>query len=183
MKLHKFLLLLALPLFFAGCSEFLGENTPANNDIKLTLTSEATLNFEAEGGKGTITYTLTNAAEDDIATAACAADWITNLTAGRSITFDVLANKGEARNTIIAVTYKHKYFEVTVNQAANENPNDEPNDDPEDPEDATFVATHLDGGYYAQYFGSVGYNYYLILTFSKIYFYFIYVNFFPKLRL
>lgn len=164
MKLHKFLLLLALPLFFAGCSEFLGENTPANNDVKLTLTSEATLNFEAEGGKGTITYTLTNAAEDDIATAACAADWITNLTAGRSITFDVLANKGEARNTIIAVTYKHKYFEVTVNQAANENPNDEPNDDPEDPEDATFVATYLDGGYYAQYFGSVGYNYYLILS-------------------
>ena len=160
MKLQKLFLLLALPFFFAGCSEFLGENSPANNDVKLTLTSEATLNFEAEGGKGTITYTLENAAEDDIATAACAADWITNLTAGRTITFDILANKGEARNTIIAVTYKHKYFEVVVYQAANDNPNDDPNDT----ENPTFVATYLDGGYYAQYYGSVGYNYYLVLS-------------------
>lgn len=160
MKLQNLFLLLALPLFFAGCSESLNENSASNNDntkeIELTLTSEATLNFEAEGGKGTITYTLENAAEDDIATAACAADWITNLTAGRTITFDVLANESEARNTIIAVIYKHKYFEVTVNQAANDNPNDT--------ENPTFVATHLDGSYFAQYYGSVGYNYYFILS-------------------
>ena len=64
-----FYLLLALPMMLAACekapvNEPTGPNTPDGPDApvveepKLTLTSEATLEFSEEGGQGVITYTL-----------------------------------------------------------------------------------------------------------------------------
>lgn len=117
MKLRNlFYLLLAMPLFVAGCSEF-GFGEP-KKEVALELTSEATLNFEAEGGQGTIAYNLKNAEAGAVPTATCAAQWVTNVTVGETVTFDVAANEGEARDTKVVVTYKDKYFEVTVNQKA-----------------------------------------------------------------
>ena len=83
----------------------------------LTLTSEATLEFEAEGGNGEITYTLENPAEGVELEATCEADWVTNLTVGEKVTFTVAANEGEARETKVVVAYDEQSFEVAVKQA------------------------------------------------------------------
>ena len=120
MKLRNFFyLLLALPLFFAGCTEF-GNDEPAKKEVNLTLSSEATLTFGAEGGQGTIAYKLENAPEGAAVTVSCGADWVANFTVAEAITFDVAANEGEARNTKVVVSYSDKYFEVAIQQAAYE---------------------------------------------------------------
>lgn len=122
MKLRNFFyLLLALPLLFAGCTEA-PTDEPTKKEVKLELTSEATLTFDAEGGSGAIAFTLENAVEGVNATASCEADWVTDLTVENYVTFNVAKNEGEARSTKIVVAYQEKSFEVAVNQAAYEAP-------------------------------------------------------------
>ena len=121
MKLRNFFyLLLALPLFIAGCTENEAVDQPAKKEVNLTLSSEATLTFEAEGGKGTIAYKLENAPEGEVPTASCDAGWVANIAVAEAVTFDVVANEGAARSTKIVVSYGDKYFEVAVDQAAYE---------------------------------------------------------------
>ena len=118
MKLRNlFYLLLALPLFFAGCTEN-GVDGPNKAEATLNLTSEASLTFKAEGGKGTIAYKLENAVDGIKLSASCDADWVTDLTVGNNITFNVAANEGDARRTKIVVAYQDKSFEVAINQEA-----------------------------------------------------------------
>ena len=82
------------------------------------------MSFEANGGNGIITYTLTNPTEGVELTANCEADWVSNLTVGDNVTFVVAANEGNARETTIAVAYDTLSFNVTVKQAAKvEEPN------------------------------------------------------------
>ena len=121
MKLRNFFyLLLALPLFIAGCVENEAVDQPAKKEVNLTLSSETTLTFGAEGGKGIIAYTLENAPEGAVPTASCDAEWVANITVAEAVTFDVVANEGAARNTKVVVSYEDKYYEVTVDQAAYE---------------------------------------------------------------
>lgn len=121
MKLRNlFYLLLALPLFIAGCTESEDVDKPAPQDVKLELTSEATMSFEAEGGNGEISYTLENIIEGVGLTATCEANWVSDITIGDKITFVVAANEGEARDTKIVVGYSDKSFEVAIQQAAYE---------------------------------------------------------------
>ena len=124
MKLKNlFYLLLALPLAFAACEEAPKEvNKPdepvQTNDPKLTLTSDATMDFAAEGGEGTITYTLENAVEGVELTATCEADWVMNVTVGETVTFTVAENEAEeARESKVVVAYGELSFEVAVKQA------------------------------------------------------------------
>ena len=118
MKLRNlFYLLLALPLFFAGCTEN-GVDEPVAKEVKLELTSEALLTFKAEGGKGTIAYKLENPVEGVKLSATCDADWVTDLTVGENVTFNVAPNEGESRRTKVVVAYEDKSFEVTINQEA-----------------------------------------------------------------
>ena len=140
MKLRNlFYLLLALPLVFAACSDDTTDPTPQPDKEyapELTLTSEATMEFAAEGGEGVITYTakmVEVTREADIDTkpeveAPREAAWIENLTVTDKITFTVAVNEGEARETKIVVTYSDKSFEVAVKQAAKQG------DDPVDEE-------------------------------------------------
>ena len=117
MKLRNFFyLLLALPLFIAGCTEP-GTDEPAKKDVVLTLVSDQTMKFGNEGGNGIIAYKLENAPEGAQVSAACEADWVTNLKVGTNVTFKVDANAGDARETKIVVSYEAKSFEVTVAQA------------------------------------------------------------------
>ena len=121
MKLRNFFyLLLALPLFIAGCTENEAVDQTATKEVNLTLSSETTLTFEAEGGKGTIAYKLENAPEGEVPTASCDAEWVANITVAETVTFDVVANEGAARSTKVVVSYEDKYFEVAVDQAAYE---------------------------------------------------------------
>ncbi len=112
-----FYLLLAMPLAFAACEETPEVKPQPEKEPVLTLTSDATMEFEAQGGEGVITYTLENAKEGVELTVTCTADWVSNLTDGETITFTVEANEAEeAREATIAVAYDAKSFEVTVKQ-------------------------------------------------------------------
>ena len=125
MKLKNlFYLLLVAPLAFAACEETpepepQPQPQPEVNEPKLTLTSDATMDFDALGGKGTITYTLENAVEGTELTATCEAEWVSNVTAGETVTFVVDENEAtEARETKVVVAYGELSFEVAVKQAA-----------------------------------------------------------------
>ena len=117
MKLKNlFYFLLALPLVFAAC-EPTEEPTPEVKEPKLTLTSSNEINFGAEGGEATITYTLENAVEGTELTATCEAEWVENLTVAEAITFTVAANEEtEGRETKVVVAYGELSFEVAVKQ-------------------------------------------------------------------
>lgn len=123
MKLRNlFYLLLALPLVFAACAEDETDPTPVVKDPVLTITSNAIMQFAAEGGVGEITYTLENAKESVQLTAECVAEWVTDITVGEKITFAVAANEGEARDAKITVKYDTESFEVAVMQNAKSAP-------------------------------------------------------------
>ncbi len=128
MKIRNlFYMLLALPLVFAACEP---EPAPQPEPEKeyaaeLTLTSEATLEFPAEGGEGVITYTAKmvevtreSPVPQPEVEATCEAEWVTINGVAENITFTVAANEAEARETKINVTYVDKSFDVVVKQAA-----------------------------------------------------------------
>ena len=88
---------------------------------ELTLKSEATANFKAEGGNGEIVYELKNAVEGTKLATDCKAEWIKNITIDEKnskVTYTVAANEGEAREAKIALTYGDLKVEVTVKQEA-----------------------------------------------------------------
>ena len=123
MKLKNlFYMLLALPLVFAACDEPVDEPVnPQPGDetkTKLTLTSDATMEFTAIGGEGVITYTLENAVEGTELTATCEADWVLDLAVAETVTFTVPENEAtEARESKVVVAYGELSFEVAVKQA------------------------------------------------------------------
>ncbi|MBR4046549.1 MAG: BACON domain-containing protein [Alistipes sp.] len=119
-----FYLLLCVPLVFASCDKlFPEENEPAKNMV-LTLTSEATLNFEAEGGEAVITFDLkeeTRSAAPLMVEVTCEADWVeaTLVEAENKVNVAAKANDAEtSRETKVVVSYGTQKFEVAVNQAA-----------------------------------------------------------------
>ena len=114
---HLLFLLLALPLAFAACEETPSEVEKPQSE--LALTSSETMNFDAKGGEGVITYTLSNAVEGTELTATCEADWVT-VVAGDKVRVTVAANEGEAREAKITVAYGAQSLDVTVKQAAKE---------------------------------------------------------------
>lgn len=115
-----FYLLLALPLLVA-CSkteEPQPEPKPEVKDPILILTSNEVMNFTADGGNGTIEYTLVNEKEDVEFTAEYNAEWITDFAYAENITFIVAANDTEeAREAKIVIKYDVASMEVTVKQA------------------------------------------------------------------
>ena len=159
-----FYLLLALPLVFAACEPDTPEQD-VEKEAVLTLTSDAEMNFEAEGGEGVITYTAewkdvtrNSPVPEPVVEATCEAQWVENLTVAENITFTVLANEADARETKVVVTYGDKSFEVAVKQAAKQN------DQPEPPTGVNIEAKYLYGDYYGdEYSPGVG-NYYMKLS-------------------
>lgn len=94
------------------------------------------MEFDAEGGEGTITYTaqmveVTRTEDSPAPEAECDAEWVTlgNPDFGRC-SFTVAENEGEARETKIVVTYVDKSFEVVVKQKAKEIDEPEPQPEP-----------------------------------------------------
>lgn len=128
-------LLLALPLFIVACEpdKPVDPTTEKEYAAELTLTSEATMEFAAEGGEGVITYTAQmvevtreSPAPQPEVEATCEADWVTDLTVAENITFTVTANDAEARESKVVVTFGDKSFEVAVKQAAKQGEEPEP---------------------------------------------------------
>lgn len=114
-----FYLMLALPLFVACTDKPEPEPQPEpQKKAQLILTSNEVMNFKAEGGQGTIEYTLVNAREGVEFEAVCEAAWIGEFAYGDVITFQVAENEAEeAREAKITVNYAEASMEVTVKQA------------------------------------------------------------------
>lgn len=137
--MKKLLLALAVGCFVMACekpsNEKPGPGPDDGNDTTdvtdptepvLTLTSESSVSVDAKGGQVTITYTLENPAEDGeiSASAAEGGDWCSdfNTDTEGQVTFNVAANDGEARNTVVTVAYTYgggytMTVKVTVSQA------------------------------------------------------------------
>lgn len=158
-----FYLLLCLPLAFAACTE---PDTPGveNKEYNLKVTSETTLNFEAEGGEGVITYTLEEKTRfspvgQPVVEAFCEATWVSELTVAENITFQVAANEAEARETKIVVTYGEQSVEVKVNQKEKAS-----TPEPQPEFDVEFEAQVLTGEYYGDYYTPDAGNYYIFFS-------------------
>lgn len=125
-----FTLFFALPLLFVACNK--QTETPGQESV-LELTSEATMEFEAEGGNGEITYNLikgdgsldgelgiTGQISPIVITTE--QDWITIIDSESifgTIKFEVAENTAEEQRTgYITGEYSTKSFTVTINQAA-----------------------------------------------------------------
>lgn len=125
-----FTLFFALPLLFVACNK--QTETPGQESV-LELTSEATMEFEAEGGNGEITYILTKSVADSESQSSISGsvspitittneEWITILRSESTygtIKFEVAENTTEEQRTgYITGEYSTKSFTVTINQAA-----------------------------------------------------------------
>ncbi len=126
--MKKILTLMAtFALSFVACSE--SDKQIQNPDApapKLTCTSDSVMEFPAEGGRGTIAYTLLNPVKGVEMEAFSVDSWIEEVTVGEHISFTVSANKGEARQGKITVAYQKQNFEVAISQAAYSEPGPEP---------------------------------------------------------
>jgi hypothetical protein len=79
----------------------------------------ATVNLAANATSGEFGYSITNPVTGTGLTAACQADWISNITVGNDkVTFEASANEGAAREATITLTYINVTKSVTVKQAA-----------------------------------------------------------------
>ena len=119
-------------------------------------TSEAEVEFTADGGKGEIEYEIINPIEGTEVEAEADVVWIA-VTAGEKIAFVVEGNTTyEAREGKITAKYGELSFEVKVKQAA------KPNDQPVD-EEVNFTATVYEVQYYGTDY-SAAYNYLVYLS-------------------
>mgnify|MGYP003309221137 CR=1 FL=1 len=124
--------LLALPMLMVACGEEVDTPTPEPSKPTLELTSEATMEFEAEGGEGTITfvYDFTGAVENQenlnsnqpVVAIDCDAEWIDVANEvyayATSFTFVVAPNEvEEPREAVVKASILDLSFEVTIKQA------------------------------------------------------------------
>ncbi|MBR5770326.1 MAG: BACON domain-containing protein [Alistipes sp.] len=122
MKLTKLFLTAVLAvcaMAFVACEPDT-PNTP--KEYALELTSDAVMEFPAEGGEGVIEWALNEVTRyepvpEALPTFYTEAEWIA-LDAENLGAFAVAANEGEAREAVINIEYKEQKFAVTVKQAA-----------------------------------------------------------------
>ena len=135
-----FFLLLALPLAFAACETTPDTPQEQPKGATLELTSNPTMEFDADGGQGNITFLYdgnnlntninTNPSTGRVLTVECDADWISvaseiDVLAER-IPFSVEANsQTEPREATIKASIKELVIEVLVKQAAYNEPTNE----------------------------------------------------------
>lgn len=121
---HTLLITLAI-LSLVACTKTDKPGAEGNEPV-LTCTCETIQHFNADGGNGEITYTLENPVEGGQIEIRCDAEWITDLTAGQTITFTVTPNTEiQERSDEITVTYLNQNFSVEIIQ---EGKAQEPND-------------------------------------------------------
>lgn len=129
-------------------------NKPQGGDEKkgtLTVT-EKSVELAFYGGEGVINYTLTNAEEGAMPTAVANQEWVSNVTVGDKITFDVAMNDTtEQRAAIITVSFGEQSQQVFINQAAGYEV------------DVEFTAKAINGEYYGTKY-SADPNYFVILS-------------------
>ena len=106
---------------FVACQPDKPETPNTPKEYALEITSEATMEFPAEGGEGLIEWKLnevtrTSLVPEALPTFSTEAEWIT-LYAEDKGAFAVAANEGEAREAVIKVAYAEQVVDVVVKQA------------------------------------------------------------------
>ena len=162
--MRKLFLLLAMGLMLVSCEENKPEPTPdptpnptPGDKVELALLSDGAMVFNANGGFGTIEYSIEGASASDIAVTTDQEEdnrWVININSStpNEITFSVKRNQTSfARTCNIMVSCGEESFTVMVNQKSN------------DEIDETVEAPHLHGMYYGNRDGA-DYNYYLIFS-------------------
>lgn len=120
MKKSLFLLPL-VALIAVGCDRPAPEEP--KDDVTLTLTTEDSLWFDAEGGEGAIGYTLEGADINQLK-ATASVDWITNITIGGTVNYTVEANASEEdRSGVITLECGDVEAKVAVMQYGKEETN------------------------------------------------------------
>lgn len=152
--MKKFFAFLMVPfvMLAVSCSTDDGNDDGGNGEApRLTLTSEGVMRFPAEGGSGEINYTLENVGTNVELSVASGAEWITNISSGNVVTFDVLANEtDDDRSAIIILSYKSASVQVIVEQQGQP--------------DVEFVAGKLNGKFYGKENNNVAYQYGIVLS-------------------
>lgn len=153
--MKKIFIIIAAALSFVACNN--DKPTPIAPNLNapvLTLTSESSIWFEADGGEGVITYTLNNSAKGLKLEATPSVEWITDITVGDSITYLVAANDGEEdRRGTITVAYGEESFSVSIMQRAKLDV------------DVQFTGKYLDGSFYFDKVeGTDAYSYNIIIS-------------------
>lgn len=121
MKLTKLFLTAVLAvcaMAFVACEPDT-PNTP--KEYALELTSDAVMEFPAEGGEGNIAWRFNEVTRNSPVpqpepTLQCGAEWIV-LSARHLGAFEVHPNEGEAREAVITVAYGEQVENVTIKQA------------------------------------------------------------------
>lgn len=118
MKKYLFLLPL-LALLAAGCDKPTHEGlTPEEpkGDVTLTLTTETSIWFDAEGGEGEIGFTLEGADTNQLK-ATASVNWITNIAVDKTVSYTVETNASkEVRSGVITLECGDAKTEVTIMQ-------------------------------------------------------------------
>lgn len=102
------------------------ESTPKEESIPksdipptLILNSATLVNFNSDGGNGSIEYTLSNLIEGESLSIECSDSWVTAVESVDKITYFVRENDDKyARDAKIKVSYADKGFEVSIHQDA-----------------------------------------------------------------
>lgn len=119
-KALRICLMFTAAVTFTGCSN----NTPVNTPSEPILSPASELEelFEAEGGSGTILYTLENPIEGTLIEATSDVEWITITDIVDAIYYNVAQNTtpNERRGTI-SVAYGNLGFDITIVQRTKQN--------------------------------------------------------------
>ena len=107
---------------FVACDNDTPTPPVENKEYALVVTSDAVMEFPAEGGEGAIEWTLNEVTrfsptEQPEPVFTTDAEWIV-LLADDLGAFSVAVNEGEAREAVITITYVEQVESVTVKQAA-----------------------------------------------------------------
>lgn len=148
-----FTLLTFAALLFAACDKEPNEGAP--QAVDLSVSTESPIWFDAEGGVGEISYTLTGATADATisVTPSPNASWITDIVVDDVVRFTVLPNTNEgAREASLSLEYDTQRIDVGIMQHGGSNA-------------YIFEATTLEGSkYYGATKSGDSYNYYLVLS-------------------
>ncbi len=145
-------LTLVLVLGLVSCTKNNGNDNPAKDPI-FKLVSKYNLNFPAEGGTGSVRYTVQYPVEGQQVEYVCEAEWVTNITTTDSIVFNVEPNlEPVERTACLTVKYMDQSHNINITQKGNL------------PDfDVHFEAKAFNSTYYGRQ-GATAFNYFIILS-------------------
>ena len=151
---RSFILTLVMALGFVGVISCNSTDKPSESKPPIfKFVSKYNLTFSAEGGEGSVRYSIQNPVEGAQVEYLCASDWVTNISTVDSVTFTILPNEEEvSREAVITVKYVDQSLNIMITQEGYK-----------PPYDVHFEAKAFNSTYYGRQ-ESEGFNYFIILS-------------------